>query len=115
VSPVVLMPILRHFRQVVAGRRLAAGDVQVLDRAPERVLHRRLELRKRHVALAFAMLPVVAHLALRVADPRAVVDEHRRPNRLQLGDDERIGQVARHAGRGLAQIAQGESAFRHSG
>ena len=47
VRPVVLMPNFRsrgrwrwiishHLDQVVAGGRLAAGDVEVLDRSPER-------------------------------------------------------------------------------
>ena len=59
------MPVehLDHLRQVVARRRLAAGDIQVLDGAPERMGQGRLELRERHVRLAIPVLPVVAHLA----------------------------------------------------
>ena len=126
VSPVVLMPILRrrgqmameqldHLRQIVPGRRLAAGDVQVLDRAPERVGHHRLELRERHVRLAVAPLPVVAHRAAGVADPGAVVDEDGRPDRVQLGADERVDEVARHAGGCFREVLQAEGVGGHAG
>jgi hypothetical protein len=80
---VVLMPILRRRGRcfwnisTISGRsrrrgRLAAGDVEVFDRAPERAVEDRLELGERHVGLAVAPLPVVAHRALGVADPGAV-------------------------------------------
>ena len=109
------MPLehLHHLRQVVARRRLAAGDVQVLDVAPERVVHRRLELRQRHVGFAIAVLPVVAHLTARVADPRAVVDEHRRLDRRDARDD-RIGQIAGHTDGRAREIPEGEGVFGHS-
>ncbi len=104
---------LDHLRQVVPGRRLAARDVQVLDRAPERVRHRRFELRQRQVGLPVAELPVVAHLALGVADPRAVVDEHRRPDRVQLRVDEGVHQVARDAAGRLGEVLQPEGISGH--
>ncbi len=105
---------LDHLRQIVARGRFAARDVQVLDRAPERMAHRRLELRERHVRLAIAVLPVVAHLAVGVAHPGAVVDEHGRPDRLELRHHQRVGEVARHAGGSPREIAERESAFGHA-
>ena len=90
----VALEHLHHLRQVVPRRRLAAGDVQVLDRAPEGRVHHRLELRQRHVRLAVAELPVVAHLALGVADPGAVIDEDRRADRVKPRADEGIDEVA---------------------
>src|SRR5262249_22806701 len=109
----VALEHLHHLRQVVARRRLAPGDVQVFDRAPERVPHRRLELGQRHVGLAIAVLPVVAHLALGAADPGAVVDQDRRPDRRQFRDDQSVGEIARHAGRGMGQIPKCERVFGH--
>ena len=104
---------LDHLGQIVAGRRLAAGDVQVLDRAPERMGHRRLELGERHVRLAIAVLPVVAHLAAGVADPGAVVDEHGRPDRLEPRHHQRVGEIARHARRRAGHIPQRKAVFGH--
>ena len=78
---------LDHLRQVVPRGRLAARDVQVLDRAPEVVVHDAVELLEREVGLPVAVLPVVAHLAARVADERAVVDQHRRPDRVDARGD----------------------------
>ena len=118
VSPVVLMPILRRrgsrftnsstsLGEVVAGGRLAARDVQVLDGAPERVVHDAVDLGQRHVLLAVAALPVAAHRAAGVTDERAVEDEDRRPDRPELRD-RRLGQIARHADRGLGQVSKRE-------
>ena len=124
VRPVVLMPILRirgRWRwniSTISGRSLrVVGSPPEMFRfstcAPERVAHRRLELRERHVRLAIAVLPVVAHLALGVADPGAVVDEHGRPDRLELRRDERLGEVAGHARRGARQVSKPESTCGH--
>src|SRR5438034_488405 len=83
--------------KIVAGGPLAARDVQVLDRAPELVRQHRIELVERHVRLAVAVLPVVAHLAAGIADPRAVIDEDRRTNGMDRRRDERIGQIPGNA------------------
>ena len=75
----------------------------------------RLELGERHVRLAIAPLPVVAHRALGVADPGAVVDEHRRPDRVELGADEGIDEVARDTRRGFREVMQPEACWWPSG
>ena len=77
--------------------------------------HDAVELVERHVALAVAALPVVAHLAARIADEGAVVDEHRRADRLDLRHDERVRQIARHARGGAGQIVQAEGVNGHNG
>jgi hypothetical protein len=109
----MLLEHLHHLGQIEAGRRLAAGDVEVLDRAPERAVERRLELRERHVGLAVAPLPVVAHRALGVADPGAVIDEHGRANRVHPGVDEGIDEVPGDPRRGLGEVLQPEGVGRH--
>src|SRR5438876_603009 len=71
--------------------------------------HRRLELVERQIGFAVAVLPVAAHLAARIAHPRAVVDEHGRPDRMKGRRDERVGEIARDAGRGPGDVAQPEA------
>src|SRR6266496_2014975 len=111
VRPVVLMPIFRIRGRcrwnisTISGRSLrVVGSPPEMFRfstAPERILHRRLELRQRHVGFSIAMLPVVAHLALGVAHPGAVVDEHGGADGRQLRDDKRVGEVAGYASRSV--------------
>ena len=104
-----------HVGQVVSGGRLTAGDVQVLEGTPELVVHDAVELLERHVALAIASLPVVAHLAARIADEGAVIDQHRRADGLDLRHDERVREIARHARGGAGQIVQAEGVDGHNG
>ena len=59
-----------------------------------------VDLLERHVLLAIAALPVAAHLAARVADERAVEDQHRRMDRPK-GRDGGVDQVAGRAGGGF--------------
>jgi hypothetical protein len=66
-----------------------------------------------HVRLAVAPLPVVAHRALGVADPGAVVDQNRRANGVELGVDECIDEVARHTGGRLGEVMQSEGVSGH--
>ena len=102
------MEHLHHLGEIVPGGRLAAGDVEVFDRTPERIGEHRLELLERHVRLAIAPLPVAAHRAARIADPGAVIDEDGRPNGVNLRADERIDQIAGHACRGSSEVSAGE-------
>jgi hypothetical protein len=43
-----------------------------------------IDVGERHLVLAIGALPVVAHLALRVAHPGAMEDQHRRVDRAHL-------------------------------
>ena len=78
------------------------------------IVQDRLELRERHVRLAVAPLPVAAHRAVRVADPGAVVDEHRRADGVELRADEGIDEVARDARGRLREVLQPEGVGGHS-
>ena len=119
VRPVVLMPILRRRGRcrwnisTISGRsfRVVGSPPEMFrfSTAPQNgSVQDRLELGERHVGLAIAPLPVVAHRALGVADPGAVVDEHRRPDRVELRADEGIDEVAGDAGGGLCEVLQPE-------
>ena len=111
----VALKQLHHLRQVVPRRRFAARDVEVLDRTPERTGHDRLELLEGHVRLAVAPFPVVAHRAARIADPGAVVDEHRWTDRVELRADERVDEVPRDARCRFCEVLQAEGVGGHSG
>ena len=119
VRPVVLMPILRSRGRcrwnssTISGRsfRVVGSPPEMFrfSTAPQNgcAMHR-LELRERHVRLAVAPLPVAAHRAAGVADPGAVVDEHRRADRVELRADEGVDEVARDAGGRLGEVLQPE-------
>ena len=96
----------RDVHEVVAGGRFTPGDVGVLDVLPERRVERLLDVGERHVALAVAAGPVAAHLAARIADERAVEDQHRRVDGLVLRDVG-VDEVARCARGSLRQVPQG--------
>src|SRR5437762_1391302 len=94
-------------RMFSASSRLVA---KIVDATPERMAHRRLELLERHVRLAIAVLPVAAHLASGVADPGAVVDEDGGADGTDLRCDERLHEIAWHAGGRAREVAEPESA-----
>src|SRR5687767_10173069 len=77
------------------------------------MVHDAIELLERHVALAIAVLPVVAHLATGVANKCAVVDEHGGADRVKRAGDDAVDQVARHACGCLGEIAQPEAFSGH--
>jgi len=104
---------LHHLRQIVAGRRLAAGNVEVFDGAPEIVCHHAVELVERHVRFAIAHLPVAAHFAARVAHERAVIDEHGRTNGLEARHHPRVGKISWDACCGFGQVVEPEGVGRH--
>ena len=116
VSPVVLMPELPQpgqpiehdpadLDEIVAGRRLAAGNIGVLDVLPEVRLEGLVDLGEGHVALAVAALPVAAHLAARIADERAVENHHGGVDGVVAGDIA-VDDIAGGADRRLGEILQ---------
>ncbi len=93
------------FDQVVPGRGLAARDVRVLDVLPQARAEDFLDLGERHVRLAIAALPVVAHLAAGVADERAMENDDRRMDGLR-SRDVAVDEVPRYARGRLRQVPQ---------
>src|SRR6266566_3289620 len=81
---------------------------------PETMIHGRLELFERHVGLAIAVLPVIAHLAPGIAHPGAVVDEDRRPDRPDLRGDQRLDEVPRHTSGRAGEVSEPEGTGRHA-
>ncbi len=126
VSPVVLMPILRSRGRcrwnisTISGRslRVVGSPPEMLrfSTAPQNGLSSTgSSSRERHVGLAVAPLPVVAHRAAGVADPGAVIDEHGRADGVELRADEGIDEVARDTSGRFGEVVQSERRGGHQG
>ncbi len=108
----MLLKHLHHLRQIKSRHQYPTRDIE-FDCAPERRVEDRLELIERHVRLAIAPFPVVAHRALGVGGAGAVVDQNCGTKRMQLGVDEGIDEVARDACRSLGEVVQSEAVGCH--
>ena len=116
VRPVVLMPNFRSRGSLSSmTRQMSTRSLRVVGSPPETLafstFFQRSELNALSIsasvmsALAVAALPVAAHLAARVADERAVEDQHRRVDGRDAGDVG-VDEVARRADRRFGEVLQ---------